>query len=135
MDAWARHRLARGKRVHRPASRRLWNRRVGTDAAAATLSGGNQQKLVLGRELAGAPRVLVAEDPTRGLDVRAAESIHERIRAVAAAGAAVLFHSSDLDEVLGLADRVVVMSRGSLVVPPDGASRVTIGELMVTDAR
>ena len=63
------------------------------------------------------------------------ESIHERIRAVAAAGAAVLFHSSDLDEVLGLADRVVVMSRGSLVAPPDGASRVTIGELMVTDAR
>ncbi len=133
----------RGHGIDWPAAREYTRRLLddyevvaaGPDAAAATLSGGNQQKLVLGRELAGTPRVLVAEDPTRGLDVRAAESIHERIRSVASAGAAVLFHSSDLDEVLALADRVVVMSRGSLLRPPAGASRVAIGEMMVTGGR
>lgn len=107
----------------------------GPDVPAATLSGGNQQKLVAARELASVPRVVVAEDPTRGLDIRAAESIHVRIRAAASGGAAVLFHSSDLDEVLALADRVVIMSRGSLMEPPEGGSRAVIGEMMVTGGR
>ncbi|MGH7497234.1 MAG: ABC transporter ATP-binding protein, partial [Gemmatimonadales bacterium] len=105
------------------------------DVPAASLSGGNQQKVVVARELAPAPRVVVAEDPTRGLDIRATEYVHARIRAAAAGGAAVLLHSSDLDEVLDLADRVVVMSRGLLVEVPPGASRAVIGEMMVTGGR
>lgn len=107
----------------------------GPDARAASLSGGNQQKVVIARELARTPRVVVAEDPTRGLDIRAAAAVQARIRAAAAGGAAVLLHSSDLDEVLELADRVVVMSRGSLIEPPADASRAAIGEMMVTGGR
>ena len=105
---------------------------TGPDVAAATLSGGNQQKVVVARELGHGPRVVVAEDPTRGLDIRATEAIHSRLRAAAAGGTAVLLHSSDLDEVLALAGRVVVMTRGMLIEPPPGASRAAVGELMVT---
>ena len=107
----------------------------GPDVLAATLSGGNQQKVVLARELARQPRVVVAENPTRGLDLRAAAAIHARLRAAAAAGAAVLVYSSDLDEVLALAARVLVASRGTLIEPPPGASRAQVGELMVTGGR
>jgi ABC-type uncharacterized transport system ATPase subunit len=108
---------------------------TGPDVATRTLSGGNQQKLVIARELARAPRVVVAEDPTRGLDIRATEEVHGRIRAVAASGAAVLLHSSDLDEVLALADRVLVLSRGALLETPAGVSRSAVGEMMVAGGR
>lgn len=82
---------------------------------AATLSGGNQQKLVLARELSDSPELLVAENPTRGLDIRATREVHARLRAAARRGAAVVVHSSDLDEVLALADRVVVMHAGAMI--------------------
>jgi ABC-type uncharacterized transport system ATPase subunit len=104
----------------------------GPDARAGSLSGGNQQKLVLARELARDPRVLVAENPTRGLDLHATASIHARLRDAARAGAAVLIYSSDLDEVLALADRVVVLSRGQLTDVSLDASRAEIGAMMVT---
>jgi general nucleoside transport system ATP-binding protein len=104
----------------------------GPDVPAAVLSGGNQQKVVVARELARQPRVVVAENPTRGLDLRAAAAIHARLRAAAAGGAAVLVYSSDLDEVLALADRLLVAARGTLIEPPPGASRAQVGELMVT---
>jgi general nucleoside transport system ATP-binding protein len=107
----------------------------GPQARAADLSGGNQQKLVAARELARGPRVIVAEDPTRGLDIRAAAEIHVRLIAAAAEGAAVLVHSSDLDEVLRLAHRVVVMARGAVRPVPPGATRAEISELMVAGAR
>jgi simple sugar transport system ATP-binding protein len=107
----------------------------GPDVPAAVLSGGNQQKVVVARELAREPRVVVAENPTRGLDLRAAAAIHERLRRAAAAGAAVLVYSSDLDEVLALAGRVLVASRGTLIEPPPGATRAQVGELMVTGGR
>jgi simple sugar transport system ATP-binding protein len=107
----------------------------GPDAAAAGLSGGNQQKLVVARELARAPRVVVTENPTRGLDIRATEEIHARLRGAAASGAAVLIYSSDLDEVLALAGRVVVVARGILTEVPRDATRARIGELMVTGGR
>jgi ABC-type uncharacterized transport system ATPase subunit len=81
---------------------------------ARALSGGNQQKLVFGRELDGGPSLLVAENPTRGLDIRAAAAVHERLRAAAAGGTAVVVHSSDLDEVLSLATRVVVLHAGRM---------------------
>jgi simple sugar transport system ATP-binding protein len=104
----------------------------GPDVPAAALSGGNQQKVVVARELARQPLVVVAENPTRGLDLRAAAAIHARLRGAAAAGAAVLVYSSDLDEVFALAGRILVASRGTLIEPPPGASRAQVGELMVT---
>lgn len=108
---------------------------AGPDAPAAALSGGNQQKLVVARELARMPRVIVAENPTRGLDIRAAEAIQERLHAAASGGAAVLVYSSDLDEVLALAHRLLVAARGALLEVPPDASRAQIGELMVTGGR
>jgi len=107
----------------------------GPDAPAASLSGGNQQKVVVGRELSRQPRVVVAENPTRGLDLRATEAIHTRLRRAAADGAAVLIYSSDLDEVLELAGRLLVATRGSISEVPSGATRAEIGELMVTGGR
>ena len=79
------------------------------------LSGGNQQKAVLARELSNDPRVLVASQPTRGLDVGAIEDISSRIRSAADAGVAVLLVSTELEEVLELADRVAVIFRGRLI--------------------
>jgi simple sugar transport system ATP-binding protein len=108
---------------------------AGPDSPAAALSGGNQQKLVVARELARMPRVVVAENPTRGLDLRAAEAIQARLRAAATAGAAVLVHSSDLDEVLALGHRVLVAARGTILEVPRDATRVQVGELMVTGGR
>ena len=78
------------------------------------LSGGNQQKVVLARELSGSPTVLVASQPTRGLDVGAIEYMSEQLRAAAADGVAVLLISTELEEILGLADRVTVIFRGRL---------------------
>ena len=82
------------------------------DAPMWSLSGGNQQRVVLARELSHNPRVLVAAQPTRGLDVGAIEYMSGRLRAAAADGVAVLLISTELEEVLDLADRIVVMSRG-----------------------
>jgi simple sugar transport system ATP-binding protein len=80
--------------------------------AVRTLSGGNQQKFVLGRELADAPPALVVENPSRGLDFRATAAVHQALRAARDAGTAVVVYSSDLDEVLLLADRVYAMHAG-----------------------
>jgi simple sugar transport system ATP-binding protein len=93
------------------------------------LSGGNQQKLVLARELDGAPALLVVENPTRGLDIRATQAVHERLRAAAAAGAAVLLYSSDVDEVLALSNRLLVMHAG--VVRSVGFDREEVGRAML----
>ena len=90
-----------------------------------TLSGGNQQKLVLARELALGPKVLIAAHPTRGLDVRTVGFIHDRLMAQRADGVGVLLVSSDLAEIWELADRVMVMTAGRLRGP------VPIGETTV----
>jgi simple sugar transport system ATP-binding protein len=108
---------------------------AGPEARAGELSGGNQQKAVLARELGRSPLVVVAENPTRGLDIRAAGEVLLRLRAAAESGAAVLVHSTDLDEVLGIADRVIVLARGSVLEPPHGASRAEIGALMLAGGR
>jgi ribose transport system ATP-binding protein len=84
------------------------------DVAVGTLSGGNQQKVVLGKWLAAAPRVLLLDEPTRGVDVGARAEIHQRLHELAGRGAAVLFVSSELDEVRTLADRVLVLHEGAL---------------------
>jgi len=94
------------------------------DARVATLSGGNQQKLVVGRERAVARAALVAENPTRGLDIRASERVRREISARRGTPApAVIYHSSDLDEVLSVATRVVACFAGRVteVVPPTTA--------------
>ena len=110
---------------------RIRRGRAGTGGARSALSGGNQQRVVVARELSRRPAVVVAENPTRGLDIRATPTIHARLRRAASEGAAVLFHSSDLDEVLDLATRVLVVCRGVLVEPPPGATREAIGALML----
>jgi simple sugar transport system ATP-binding protein len=93
----------------------------GPATPARQLSGGNLQKVVLGREFAGHPKVLVAAAPTRGLDVGAIEAVHAYLREAAAAGVAILLVSEDLDEVLTLADRVMVMYEGEVVGEVDAA--------------
>lgn len=85
-----------------------------SDRAARTLSGGNQQKLVIGRELHGNPSVIIAENPTRGLDIRASDAVHNHLRDARKEGAAVFFYSSDLEEILAVADRVLVLHAGRL---------------------
>jgi ABC-type uncharacterized transport system ATPase subunit len=103
-------------------------RTPGIDVAAGALSGGNQQKLVVGRELSGEPALLIASHPTRGVDVGAQALIWEQIRTARAAGLAVLLISADLDELIGLSDTIRVMLRGRLVSEADPAT-VTPQEL------
>ena len=102
------------------------------DQPAASLSGGNQQKLVVARELGTNPKVLIASQPTRGVDVGSIEFIHRQIISQRDAGLGVLLVSSELDEVLALADRVAVMYRGRIVAVLDGegVDRDRIGLLM-----
>jgi simple sugar transport system ATP-binding protein len=131
-------------RAHTGALMRAFEVR-GADVRAPVraLSGGNQQKLVLARELdeqpgrdhgprrtsPEPPLALVVENPTRGLDVRATADIHRRLRAARDRGAAVIIYSSDLDEVLTLASRVLVVYAGTVrEMPPD---RDTVGRAML----
>ena len=106
-------------------------------ALAGTLSGGNQQKLVVAREFDRDLRLLVLDQPTRGLDVGSVEFIHRQTIAKRDAGTAVLLVSAELDEVLELCDRIGVMYRGKLVAVLDAATadRETVGLLMATGGR
>jgi simple sugar transport system ATP-binding protein len=102
------------------------------DAPARALSGGNQQKLCVARALRGDPGVLVAVNPTRGLDVAATAAVRDELRAHARRGGAVLLVSADLDEVLELGHRVLVLFRGALLpVEPERRTRERIGERML----
>lgn len=98
-------------------------------ALARTLSGGNQQKLVLARELADAPEALVAVNPSRGLDFLATRAVHSAVRSARDAGAAIVMYSSDLDEVIALSDRVFAMSDGQLV--ETARTREALGNAML----
>ncbi len=106
-------------------------RASGPDAPARTLSGGNQQKVIFARAVERMPALVVAENPTRGLDLQAALFVHDRLRALAAAGMGVLFYSTDLDEVLALGTRVVVMHRGTVREAPADADKAMIGAMML----
>ncbi|MBA2508405.1 MAG: ATP-binding cassette domain-containing protein, partial [Nocardioidaceae bacterium] len=89
-------------------------RTPGVDANAGALSGGNQQKFIVGREMSGDPVLLVAAHPTRGVDVGAQAAIWDQIRAARRQGLAVLLVSADLDEVIGLSDTIRAVLRGRL---------------------
>jgi simple sugar transport system ATP-binding protein len=103
-------------------------RTPGADVPAYTLSGGNQQKLVVGREMTAEPTVLIAAHPTRGVDVGAQAAIWDILRDARAKGLATLLVSADLEELIGLSDRLLVMLRGKVVAELD-PSQVTPGEL------
>ena len=107
-------------------------RAASLESAARTLSGGNQQKIVVGRALLGDPQFVLAYQPTRGIDVGATALVQSRLIEARNAGAAILLISFELDEILALADRVLVMYRGSIVAEfsGQGIERGRIGELM-----
>ncbi len=100
--------------------------------AVGSLSGGNLQKIVIGRELAGEPAVVLANQPTRGLDVGSIEFVHRSLLAACAEGSGVLLVSTELDEVLALSHRIAVMYRGELIGPFERADvdRERIGRIM-----
>jgi ABC-type uncharacterized transport system ATPase subunit len=104
-----------------------------TSAAVRTLSGGNQQRLVIGRELDRRPDLLVAAGPTRGVDVAGEAYIHDRLRSLRDDGSGVVLVSEQLDELLALSDRVVVLHQGRIAgeVPGGPAGRAAVGDLML----
>lgn len=97
-------------------------RTPGIEVTAASLSGGNQQKLIIGREMSHQPKLLIAAHPTRGVDVGAQAQIWEHIRSAQREGLAVLLISADLDELIGLSDTIRVIYRGRLVADADPAT-------------
>lgn len=114
-------------------------RAAGPNVSARTLSGGNQQRLVLGRELGrelggaagAAASSIIALNPTRGLDIQATAAIHDRLLAARDAGAAIVLYSSDLDEVLELADRVLVLAHRTVQEIPPPFDRDLVGRAML----
>ncbi|MBM6405998.1 ABC transporter ATP-binding protein [Phycicoccus sp. CSK15P-2] len=110
-------------------------RSSGVFQTAGSLSGGNKQKVVVAREMAFEPKLLMAAQPTRGVDVGSIEFIHRRIVEARDAGAAVLLVSAELDEILSLSDRIAVVHGGRVVAEMDAADadRTEIGRLMAGD--
>ncbi|AWI32613.1 sugar ABC transporter ATP-binding protein [Streptomyces tirandamycinicus] len=106
--------LGRQREAAARIANRLGVRMVGPGQQARTLSGGNQQKVVIGKWLLADTRVLILDEPTRGIDVGAKVEIYRLVNELTAAGAAVLMISSDLPEVLGMSDRVLVMAQGRI---------------------
>ncbi|MFZ9015480.1 MAG: ABC transporter ATP-binding protein [Ilumatobacteraceae bacterium] len=137
LDASLWENAALGHQTRRPFSKGIWIDRAGArarteeirtafdvrtpgvDVSARALSGGNQQKLIIGRELTSEPTVFVAAHPTRGIDVGAQADVWNSIRTARAGGLATLLVSADLDELIGLSDRIVVMYNGRLVATLD----------------
>ncbi len=107
-------------------------RTPGINVIAASLSGGNQQKLIIGREMSGQPSVLIASHPTRGVDVGAQAAIWDHLRDARAQGLAVLLISADLDELIGMSDTLQVILRGRFVaeVDPKTVTPVELGAAM-----
>jgi ribose transport system ATP-binding protein len=117
LDALSRGGVVDAVREREAADRIVRLLAVRTDdirASAGSLSGGNQQKLVIGKWLLMSPRILLLNDPTRGIDVGTKQEIYRLLRDLAAGGAAILFYSTDLDELCGCCDRVLVMVEGAI---------------------
>ena len=136
--------LSRAGFIDRSAERRMAEEgvqrfRVKTSSVeeiAGRLSGGNQQKIVLGKWLANNPKLLILDEPTRGIDVGAKAEIHRLMSELAGAGVAILMISSELPEVLGMSDRVLVMREGRFVAEFDRAHATseTVGAAMMGEA-
>jgi ribose transport system ATP-binding protein len=111
-----------------PLLQRLAVRAVGMMQPVGTLSGGNQQKVVLARCLSVSPRLLLLDEPTRGIDVRTKAELYTLIEELAASGMTVVFASSELPEVLALASTVLVMAHGqqTLLLPNAGLSEAQV---------
>ena len=125
---WSLSRLGVLGRAAERREARLWTKRLYVKAAdlgdpVSTLSGGNQQKVVIAKWLATTPRVLLVDEPTRGIDVGTKAEVHHLLSQLAADGVAVLMVSSELPEVLGMADRILVMHEGRLVAEIAGRRR------------
>jgi simple sugar transport system ATP-binding protein len=138
--AFRSRRFSRGGVIRRRARRRFAHRLIADyevrgsapGRVIRSLSGGNLQKIVIGRELSGEPVVVLANQPTRGLDVGSIEFVHQALSAARSAGSGVLLVSTELEEILALADRVAVMYDGTLVGPFDreDVDREMLGRLM-----
>lgn len=132
-DAGSRHGLLKWNSFRRETREVISDFDVRTpdiEASPSQLSGGNQQRFVLGRELRDNPPLIVLENPTQGLDLNATEFIHERLRKACNDGSAVVFYSSDLDELAYLSERVLIVSRSSVIsVAPD---REDIGRALLS---
>jgi simple sugar transport system ATP-binding protein len=124
---------AAAREVAREAIARFDVRPTDPDAALSSLSGGNQQKVLMARELRTATRLLLVAQPTSGVDLRAAEVIREALRGLRAKGVAVVLVSSELDELRALSDRVMVLRQGAVVgeVAASEATDATLGAWMV----
>ncbi|MGI9623404.1 MAG: ABC transporter ATP-binding protein [Acidimicrobiales bacterium] len=140
LDAPLWENAALGHQTQKPFAKGIWVDRAGArkrtekivqefdvrtptiDVSAHALSGGNQQKLIIGRELTSEPRVFIASHPTRGIDVGAQAAVWDDIRTARKDGLATLLISADLDELIGLSDTIAVMLRGRLVATLDPAT-------------
>jgi rhamnose transport system ATP-binding protein len=137
------HSLVKGAFVDRPAERSLAERTIkqlniraySREQIVNKLSGGNQQKVVVGKWLASKPKLLIMDEPTRGVDVGAKAEIHRLISELAQQGLAILMISSELPEVMGMSDRILVMREGQLVAEyqRDEASQEAIVAAMMSD--
>jgi ABC-type sugar transport system ATPase subunit len=121
LTRWGMIRARRERTRVREAIARYSIRAAGPRQPVATLSGGNQQKALLARWLERDPRVVILDEPTRGVDVGAKAQIHALIDRLAARGKAILFISSDLGEIVGMSDRILVMNRGTIETELQGA--------------
>ncbi|RNL73827.1 sugar ABC transporter ATP-binding protein [Streptomyces sp. I6] len=127
--------LGRQREAAARIANRLGVRMAGPGQQARTLSGGNQQKIVIGKWLLADTRVLILDEPTRGIDVGAKVEIYQLVNELTAAGAAVLMISSDLPEVLGMSDRVLVMAHGRIAgeLPAGEATQDAVMALAVSN--
>lgn len=140
LNSYAEKPFARGIRINRAAVKRSAEKLVdqfdirttSIETPASTLSGGNQQKLIVAREFSQAEKVLIAAQPTRGLDVGSIQYIHAQVVAKRDEGAAIVIVSSELDEVMSLGDRIAVMYQGKIagILSHEEASREVCGLLM-----
>ena len=116
------HRISTGGIVNRAAEQELINNMIslmaiktaGTDIAVGSLSGGNQQKVVIAKWLMNQPRIILLNDPTRGIDVGTKQELYVLLRKLADQGAAIIFYSTDYDELIGCCDRVLVLYDGKV---------------------
>ncbi len=128
--------FAAERRIASALAERLRIKTASIEASVSSLSGGNQQKVVLGRWLARRPKVLILDEPTRGIDVGAKAEIYRLVSELAAEGIALLVISSEMPELLGLADRILVMADGRIVAElgRDDASEERILTLAMTES-